>query len=142
MLVAPQKKKEERKTKTSIPLTAYEKIQLILSLVRTAAVVGLCIGIISLVSPLKDSLMQTVTRALETIAHVDVVVQDLQEADIPGVIAKIDALVEEGQTTISSATLAVEQTLKALDELPLDELSRSIASFSAIIQPLASLFSR
>lgn len=133
-----------------------EKTLVILSTVRTVLVAAACLALciaIGVLAPKALTLLNEIDAAMEDLSptlvkmqqvadNLAIVSQELDDADLPGLVEKTTALVEDGQTTIAGASVALEATLEKVEALNIDALNEAIGDLSAIIAPLARLFGR
>ncbi len=111
----------------------YAQIQMI-ALVAMAAVV---IAFVLLLMP----------RASAALAQVDAVVGELASVDFAGMAERVDALVAQSSASMEEAMEGLDtgladlyRALAVLEGVDLQSLNESIASLSAILEPLARLF--
>ena len=111
----------------------YAQIQMI-ALVAMAAVV---IAFVLLLMP----------RASAALAQVDAVVGELASVDFAGMAERVDTLVAQSSASMEEAMEGLDtgladlyRALAVLEGVDLQSLNESIASLSAILEPLARLF--
>ena len=88
-------------------------------------------------------------RASAALAQVDAVVGELASVDFAGMAERVDALVaqssasmEEAMEGLDTGLADLHRALAVLEGVDLQSLNESIASLSAILEPLARLFGR
>ena len=84
-------------------------------------------------------------RASAALAQVDAVVGELASVDFAGMAERVDALVAQSSASmegLDTGLADLHRALAVLEGVDLQSLNESIASLSAILEPLARLFGR
>ena len=109
----------------------YAQIQMI-------ALVAMAAGVIAFV-------LLLMPRASAALAQVDAVVGELASVDFAGMAERVDALVAQSSPSmegLDTGLADLHRALAVLEGVDLQSLNESIASLSAILEPLARLFGR
>lgn len=113
----------------------YAKIQMI-ALTAMAAVVALLA-------------LFVLPKAAAALAEMEAAAGALASVDVVGMSERVDALVQKGSDSMDEAMRGLEtgladldRALQVLEGIDLESLNESIASLSAILEPLSRLFGR
>ena len=109
----------------------YAQIQMI-------ALVAMAAGVIAFV-------LLLMPRASAALAQVDAVVGELASVDFAGMAERVDALGAQSSASmegLDTGLADLHRALAVLEGVDLQSLNESIASLSAILEPLARLFGR
>ena len=80
--------------------------------------------------------ISSISRQAEVVlTNLETVTEELAEADISGMVAEVDTLVDSSQ-------IGVEQALEKINAIDIDTLNKAIANLSKIVTPLAKLVER
>ena len=116
-------------------LRRYAKIQMI-ALTAMAAVVALLA-------------LFVLPKAAAALAEMEAAARALASVDVVGMAERVDALVQKGSDSMDEAMRGLEtgladldRALQVLEGIDLESLNESIASLSAILEPLSRLFGR
>ena len=107
----------------------YTKIQLSLLAVGTAAI--LCF--LLLVGP---GLYRSSRNADQALENLQSITAELAQADIPALMAEMDALAKQGQDSLD----AIEKAAEVLEKLDIDTLNQAVSDLQKAASPLARLF--
>ena len=102
------------------------------------ALVAMAAGVIAFV-------LLLMPRASAALAQVDAVVGELASVDFAGMAERVDALVAQSSASmegLDTGLADLHRALAVLEGVDLQSLNESIASLSAILEPLARLFGR
>ncbi len=109
--------------------TRFAKWQCLFTALAAAACVGVFV-LICMVMPRVDQLSGQMEAVL---TDLEVVSQQLADADLAGMVQDVDKLAETSQK-------GVEQAMEKLDKLDLDTLNKAIADLADVVEPLARFF--
>ncbi len=116
----------------------HSRLRTLLTAVMTVVFVGL--GIFALQAG--TQLNRILYEAETTFSKLSAISTDIDEADVPGMIEQINALVEDGQTAAAAATGSMQTAAAKMEALDIDTLNQSIQDFAAVVEPLSKLFGR
>ena len=127
----------------------YEKVQMYLAWARTLACLVVCLVVVLAVFRYGKMLDSTMKEANAAITSVHQVTEQLEQADLSGVVQGLNGLMntagstlEAAEGTLTAATATMDEAFGVLNELKLKELNKAIEDFGAVVEPLSRLFRR
>ncbi|MDD3920837.1 MAG: hypothetical protein PHO41_06690 [Eubacteriales bacterium] len=131
--------KQEKEEKTDLDvIIKYQKKLLGQSRIRTlACVVIAAVFVLAalVVWPKVDNILGNLQV---TMSNLNTLSTQLNEADVPGLMEEVQALVTQGQVGISQALLAVDSSMEELASLDIESLNAAIKDFAAVSKGLAN----
>ena len=118
------------------------KIHLLLSWVRTIACLGVFLIVLAAAFVYGPTINSTLSQAQQAVTAFHTVTQQVEQADVPGLIQDIELLVQDARFATATATRAMEHTVQTLEELDLAKLNQAIEDFAAVVEPLSRLFGK
>jgi N-acyl-L-homoserine lactone synthetase len=116
----------------------HSRLRTLLTAIMTMVFLGL--GVFALQAG--TQLNRILYEAETTFSKLSAISTDIDEADVPGMIAQINVLVEDGQTAAAAATDSMQTAAAKMEALDIDTLNQSIQDFAAVVEPLSKLFGR
>jgi predicted PurR-regulated permease PerM len=116
----------------------FARIQCIFAILSTLFCLLILLGVFQVLPQIQELAVQisNLSAQAETVlTNLEVVTEELAQADIAGMVTNVDSLVSSSQS-------GVEQALVKIEAIDIDALNKAIADLSAVISPLANLINR
>lgn len=116
----------------------FARIQCIFAILSALFCLLILLGVFQVLPQIQELAVQisSLSAQAETVlTNLEVVTEELAQADIAGMVTNVDSLVSSSQS-------GVEQALVKIEAIDIDALNKAIADLSAVISPLANLINR
>ena len=116
----------------------FARIQCIFAILSALFCLLILLGVFQILPQIQELAVQisSLSAQAETVlTNLEVVTEELAQADIAGMVTNVDSLVSSSQS-------GVEQALVKIEAIDIDALNKAIADLSAVISPLANLINR
>ena len=116
----------------------FARIQCIFAILSALFCLLILLGVFQVLPQIQELAVQisNLSAQAETVlTNLEVVTEELAQADIAGMVTNVDSLVSSSQS-------GVEQALVKIEAIDIDALNKAIADLSAVISPLANLINR
>ncbi len=124
------------------PAGKYERISLILSLIRTVACLGVFLAVAFVILSLGPTITNVLLEAEQAATTLTTIATEVQAADLPALINEVNQLVKQGDQAMAAATETMTGTFDAVQSLNIEELNEAISDFAAVVEPLSRLFGK
>ena len=116
----------------------FARIQCIFAILSALFCLLILLGVFQVLPQIQELAVQisSLSAQAETVlTNLEVVTEELAQADIAGMATNVDSLVSSSQS-------GVEQALVKIEAIDIEALNKAIADLSAVISPLANLINR
>lgn len=116
----------------------FARIQCIFAILSALFCLLILLGVFQVLPQIQELAVQisSLSAQAETVlTNLEVVTEELAQADIAGMVTNVDSLVSSSQS-------GVEQALVKIEAIDIEALNKAIADLSAVISPLANLINR
>ena len=116
----------------------FARIQCIFAILSALFCLLILLGVFQVLPQIQELAVQisSLSAQAETVlTNLEVVTEELAQADIAGMVTNVNSLVSSSQS-------GVEQALVKIEAIDIDALNKAIADLSAVISPLANLINR
>ena len=131
-LLLEELQKQNASLKKQVAWTRICSLILIVLIVAAGAAVAVVAPRLADVGSRMNTLMDQTNQIVQKLDHV---AGELEEADISGMLADVNLLVEDSQDTMGEA-------LEKIQAIDIDTLNEAIDGLNAVVSPLAKLFGR
>ena len=118
-------------------MVKYQKRLLGLARIRTLACVVIAAVFVLAAILIGPRLDTTLNDLQSSMANLNDLTEQLNDANLPGLMKEVQVLVEQGQVGISQALLAVDSSMKELSALDIASLNSAITDFADVSKVLA-----
>ena len=126
----------ERIEQSNRKQTRYARLQFILSIVSTIAIVAFLFVVVRILPQLQEiiSMVETVLSNLEYLTT------ELSKADLTGMVENIDTLVGNVDGLVSVSQTGIEDAIHKINSINVEALNSAIKDLSNVIEPVAKFF--
>lgn len=121
---------------------AAAKRQLFMARVNTLLLAVMTAAVLCFVGVLIPRISATLDNANLVLANLQTVTQELNDADIAGILSNVNALVTQGEASLTQALGDVDEALRVIQELDIATLNEAIDGLYRVVHPLSSLFGK